>query len=144
LFLVIIILTLVVAVFGNSIRFFIHEYAPFLIDAVDLVVRMRTGVTFVILTIAISIIYKYLPSWLKTNKTTIRKQLPGAIIAASCWMMLSYVFSIYLDIFTTFSTIYGSMTTVILLMLWFYMCMHAILFGAKMNVYICRRFFDSK
>ena len=142
LFLSIIILTLVVAVFGNSINLFVHEHIPFLSNVVDFIARMRTIITFSILTVALTFIYKHLPSRNKQNKTTFLKQLTGATVAASSWMLLSYIFSIYLDIFTTFSTIYGSMTTMVLLMLWFYICMHAILFGAKINAYLNRRFFQ--
>ena len=47
--------------------------------------------------------------------------------------MISFVFSIYLDVFTGFSTMYGSLTTIILILLWFYMCMYVILLGGEIN-----------
>ena len=52
------------------------------------------------------------------------------------WFALSYFFSIYIDIFTNFSIIYGSLTTVILIMMWLYAIIYVILLGAEINVII--------
>ena len=44
------------------------------------------------------------------------------------------VFSIYVDRFNGFST-YGSLTTIIILMLWLYACMYIVMVGAFLNRY---------
>ncbi|MBS1430349.1 MAG: YihY/virulence factor BrkB family protein, partial [Ruminococcus sp.] len=64
---------------------------------------------------------------------TLRKQLPGAFFTASGWLLLSFFFSVYLDIFTGFTSMYGSFTTIILIMLWLYGCMYIILLGGEIN-----------
>ena len=50
------------------------------------------------------------------------------------WFVVSYFFSIYVDIFTDFSIIYGSLATITLIMMWLYAIIYIILIGAEINV----------
>jgi membrane protein len=68
------------------------------------------------------------------KKMKYKKQLPGALFSAILWYVFSYVFSLYVDRFNGYS-IYGSLTFVVVIMLWFYFCMYIILMGAQMNRY---------
>ena len=61
------------------------------------------------------LVYKFLPNRSNRGKTTLRKQLPGAFFTASGWLLLSFFFSVYLDIFTGFTSMYGSFMYIILL-----------------------------
>lgn len=61
-------------------------------------------------------------------------QLMGAAFSAVGWMIVSWIFSVYLDIFKGFSSMYGSLTTIVLIMLWLYFCMYILLFGGEVNV----------
>lgn len=45
-------------------------------------------------------------------------------------------FSIYLDVFKNFSVIYGSLTSIMLLMIWVYWSMYVLLLGAEINALI--------
>ena len=138
LFLLAIMLSLVISVFGNSISSIVYQHIPFLIKVVDFIMRIRTLVTFIVLTVFWDLVYKFLPNRAHMKKTTLRKQLPGAVFTAFGWQILSFVFSIYLDIFTGFSSMYGSMTTIILIMLWLYGCMYIILLGGELNALLER------
>ena len=60
----------------------------------------------------------------------------GAAFSAVGLMILSWIFSVYLDIFKGFSTMYGSLTTIVLIMLWLYFSMYIILLGGEVNVVI--------
>lgn len=137
-FIVAIVLSLLLSVFGNSISLFINEHAPLLQHVTDFVIRIRTLLILGVLTAFWDLVYKYLPNRKNSGKTTMRKQLPGAVFTACGWQLISFVFSIYLDIFTGFSTMYGSLTTIILILLWFYMCMYVILLGGEVNVFLER------
>lgn len=132
-FLLAIMLSLVISVFGNSISVMVYEYVPFLSRVVDFIMRIRTFVTLVVLTLFWDLVYKYLPNRGHGAKTTMRKQLPGAVFTACGWQLISFVFSVYLDIFTGFSSMYGSMTTIVLILLWLYVCMYIILLGGELN-----------
>ena len=77
-------------------------------------------------------IYKFLPNHI----VQFRVQLMGAAFSAVGLMILSWIFSVYLDIFKGFSTMYGSLTTIVLIMLWLYFSMYIILLGGEVNVVI--------
>lgn len=138
LFLIAIILSLVISVFGNSISAIVYEHIPFLSKVVDFIMRIRTLVTLVVLTVFWDLVYKFLPNRRHNVRTTFRKQLPGAAFTACGWLLISFVFSIYLDVFTGFSSMYGSMTTIVLIMLWLYGCMYIILLGGEVNALLDR------
>ncbi|RHS81720.1 YihY/virulence factor BrkB family protein [Firmicutes bacterium AM43-11BH] len=137
-FLVAIILSLVLSVFGNRIAIMLNQHFPVLVRLIDTVIRSRTLITLCILTLFWDTVYKYLPNRKNIGKTTMKKQLPGAIFTACAWQVISFIFSIYLDIFTGFTTMYGSLTMIILIMLWLYMCMYVILLGGEVNALLQR------
>ena len=139
-FIVAIVLSLILSVFGNSISMVLNEHAPFLSHITEFVIQIRTFLTLVVLTLFWDLVYKFLPNRKNKEKTTMKKQLPGALFTACAWQLISFVFSIYLDIFKGFSSMYGSLTTIILLMLWLYMCMYAILLGGEVNALLDRYF----
>lgn len=137
-FILAIVLSLSLSVFGNSISLFINEHVPLLRHVTDLIIRIRTLLILGVLTVFWDLVYKYLPNRKDGIKTTMKQQLPGAVFTACGWQLISFVFSIYLDVFTGFSTMYGSLTTIILILLWFYMCMYVILLGGEINALLER------
>lgn len=132
-FLLAIMLSLVLSVFGNSISVMLYEHLPFLSKVVDFIIRIRTALSLIVLTLFWDLVYRFLPNRSNRGRTTFRKQLPGAVFTACGWLLISFVFSVYLDIFTGFSSMYGSLTTIVLVMLWLYGCMYIILLGGEVN-----------
>ncbi len=141
LFILAIVLSLLLSVFGNSISAIVNEHAPFFRHITDFIIRIRTVVTLAVLTCFWDIVYRFLPNRKNRRKTTLKRQLPGAVFTACGWLLISFLFSMYLDIFTGFSSMYGSMTTLILIMLWLYMCMYVILLGGEVNALLERYYF---
>ncbi len=136
-FILVIILLLVLSVFGNSLSIFIEEHMPFLKGVADWLIQARIIITPAALVIFTLLTYKFLPN----RKDRYLCQLPGAVFAAVGWMVVSWVFSVYVDIFTGFSSMYGSLTTIVLIMLWLYFCMYSILLGAEINVMVRGKLF---
>lgn len=135
LFVVAIVLSLVLLGFGNSISLLVNQYLPVIQYVIDFIIEIRTITTICVL-IAISVcIYRFLPN----KKSKIRYQLPGAIFTAFGWTFASFLFSVYMDIFKGFSNMYGSLTTIVLIMLWLYFCMYVILLGGEINVLLEER-----
>ncbi len=91
-----------------------------------------TKVVFLVITIIIfTCIYKFLPK--HSKYTSFKSQLGGGIIGAFLLNIISLVFSKYLDIFKNFSITYGSLTALMLVMMWTYSCFYTVLFGAEIN-----------
>jgi membrane protein len=62
-----------------------------------------------------------------------RATLPGATLAVSCWLGLSYVLGAYIRHFGNFDRTYGALAGVIALLVWLYWTGFAILVGAELN-----------
>jgi len=59
--------------------------------------------------------------------------LPGAVVAVSCWIGLSYLLGIYFRHFGTFNKTYGTLGAAVALMVWLYWTGFAMLVGAELN-----------
>ena len=134
LFLLVIISCLLLAVFGNRISIFVEINAPVLQKAVDFLIRIRTSLTVGVMMLFCMLLYRFLPD--VKIRTKWKHQIPGSVFSAIGWQIISLIFSVYLDIFEGFSTMYGSLTTIVLVMLWLYFCMYMILLGGVINITI--------
>ena len=54
-------------------------------------------------------------------------------------MIFSYVFAMYIETFSGFANMYGSLTTIVFLMLWLYFGMYITLLGAEFNQLLAAR-----
>ena len=134
-FIVLIVATLILLVFGNSIQGALVEHLPFISGVTESILQMRTALSLVVLSTVFLMMYKFLPN----RKAALKSQLPGAVISAVARSVLSLCFSIYLDLFSV-ANMYGSLTTLIMIMLWMYFCMFIFLLGAEINAYFEDRF----
>lgn len=125
-FIIFIVLGLVLLVFGNFIISIVQNYFGILKNANFLLAEL----VFIFVTFIIFLfLYKFLPK----HKVTFRSQIPGAVFGALGLNLVSFVFSRYLDIFRGFSITYGSLTTLILIMMWVYACFYTVFLGAELN-----------
>ena len=131
-----IIASLLLLVLGNQIQIVAGEYLPILGRVIGKVIGARTAMVFAGLFLVFLILYKMLPN----RKATLKSQVPGAILIAAGWSLFSYFFSIYFDMFPGFSNMYGSLTALIMVMLWLYICMNLLLYGAEINSYFEKQF----
>jgi len=136
-FAIIIIFTLAFLVFGNKIYLWICTVLPFLDNIAAFIISVRTILSLLVLTVFFVFLYRFLPN----RKCKLKHQLPGAIFTASGWMISSYLFSIYVDYSPGLSDMYGSLTGLIILMLWLYFCMNILFFGAEINdmIFPCKK-----
>lgn len=130
LMLVAVLLSLLIMVFGKSIVGVVERMIPQTSYLFDLLMHFRTPLVWAVLTVIIALLYAYVPG----TRLGFKMQLPGAVFAAVAWSVMTWAFSIYIDEFNGFNT-YGSLTTIIILMLWLYAAMYIILAGAYINRY---------
>lgn len=134
-FLIAIVLSLVVLVFGNSLVEIATLHIPILERALEVFSNLKGFVMFVMLILFFDVVFKTLPN----RKLTLRSQLPGAIICSVAWNLFSFAVSIYVDYFNGFS-MYGSLTTIAMIMLWLYFCIYIMLLSAEVNAVFERHF----
>ena len=130
-FILTLVLCLFAMVFGKTILVTVKEnFGVFTNYTLNDVIITRT-VFLIISFVLLLLMYKFL----SRHKMSLKSQLKGSIISAICINIVSYIFSRYLEIFKGFSTTYGSLTTMILVMMWTYVCFYIIFLGAEINKY---------
>ncbi|PYV19947.1 MAG: ribonuclease BN [Acidobacteria bacterium] len=92
------------------------------------VVQWPVVLAFVLL--ALNLIYYFAPN---TPRRRWQWISPGAVAGLGLWLLASFGLRLYLQGFNTFSSTYGSLGAVIVLMLWFYLSSAAILIGGEIN-----------
>ena len=70
------------------------------------------------------------------HRNGFRDSLPGALFGSLGWMTFSALFSVYVDNFNRYTNIYGSVYAVALAMLWLYMCVSIVFYGAVLNRFL--------
>ena len=143
-FLLAIIISLVVSVFTTGVINIIYENYPGLGRTLRTFIELRVVLIVPLLTFFWVLVYTFLPNGMEKSRKTLVGQIPGAVVTALGWVLISYAFSLYLHIFTGFSTLYGSLTTIILLLLWLYFSMYAIFIGGILNSIIEHYRFSEK
>ncbi len=128
-FIAALILTIVVFGFGGKIEKFLAPRLPFISAVVAFFMNFRIIVFIIILTLIFAVSYSFLPR----SKKGFKYQLPGALCAAAGWILFSFFYSIYIEYFSNYSYVYGSLAALVFLMLWLYFCMNIFLYGAEIN-----------
>ena len=113
--------------FADTLPFFRH-YAAVVHEA-QRVANIGRFVIIPLLFVLLLLIYTYVPG----GRRTLRSQLPGTIFATAGWLIFSRVFSFYILQFWRLSYIYGSLTAVILIILWLYVIINLLFIGAGLN-----------
>lgn len=131
LFIITLLLTFGLLIFGNWILGFIEEHIPGIQGTFSFLIQFRSLIMVLVLMFFFTLMYKFLPN----RKAGMFAQFPGALFTAIGWMAFSFGFSIYINYFTDFSKIYGNLTTIIVAMLWLYISMYILLIGAEINSY---------
>ncbi|WP_414572016.1 YihY/virulence factor BrkB family protein [Nostoc sp. CCY 9925] len=103
-----------------------------LIFLFDIWQLLRWPLALSIVAYAFGFVYRYGPSvW---NSGT--PMMPGAILAAVFWAMLSALFRLYVANFGNYNKVYGAVGAVIVLMLWLSMSAAVMLIGDQLNVIV--------
>lgn len=125
-----IVFTLILLVFGDKIMEVITRYFPALAKTAIVIISFRVIVIFVLLTTLFLIVYLAVPN----RRSTIRAELPGAVLSAVGWIVFSFLYALYLNRVNTY--VYGSLTAAVFIMLWMYFCIYIVFVGGEINCYL--------
>lgn len=132
LFLGLLFLTLTVHVFGSTIL----QLLPISRHRLIRIFSGNLGFRFVLLLIIQSAVFTLIFAFLPNGRNRIRDTIPGALLASLGWLIISDLFSIYVEHFSSLSNIYGSVYTIALSMLWLYFCLSLIFYCGAFNQYL--------
>ncbi|MCD8023148.1 MAG: YihY/virulence factor BrkB family protein, partial [Lachnospiraceae bacterium] len=125
-------LSLIILVMGYGFSGYLSSKFEMLFFLPDFTTVIPALITMGILTALFVFMYSYLPN----RRMKVSGQIPGAVFTSVAWSIFSYAFSIYLEYSTNMSVIYGSLTTLVVVMLWLYACMYLWFIGAELNHYL--------
>ena len=91
--------------------------------------NLRLPMAFVLNLTALSILYYIAPE----AKQKFRWILPGAVTSTVLWLGASSLFRLFVRNFATYNKFYGSLTAVIILMIWLWITGLIFLLGAEIN-----------
>lgn len=128
-FIVVLVLTLGLHVFGASLARLIQRMAPAIYSFFADVINLRFFLLLFVQTVIFTGMFMRLPN----RKNTLMESLPGALMAASGWLIFSDLYSIYVERFARLSNVYGSVYAVALSMLWLYCCISIVFYGGALN-----------
>ena len=127
--LVVIFSSTILLVFGKIIGYFIFNLIR--LDSIFIYIWNLLRYIVGILTIIIIMInlYKYTPN----KSLKIKDVIPGSIISTLVWLSISFFYSYYVNNFSNYEFIYGSIGGIIVLITWLYLSSWSILIGLEVN-----------
>ena len=126
-FLLVLLLTLVLHVFGADLLRMLEELPipAFLLNLLDL----RVFLLLILQTALFCAMFMVLPN----ERNRLGESLPGALLASIGWQIFTNLYSVYSQKFTAYASIYGSVYVVALGMLWLYFCICIVFYGGVLN-----------
>lgn len=129
LFVLVLLLTLVLNVFGESILEMLPPARGAVGQFLSEIVDLRFFLMLLLQTALFAAMFMALPN----RKNKLSDSLPGAVLAALGWQIFSKLFSVYVEHFAGYANIYGSVYAVALSMLWLYCCLSIVFYGGALN-----------
>ncbi len=129
-----VVLSIGILVFGNTVAKMLIPDGGF----AETLWRVFGGLRHIFVAGMISVVFCTMYSLLPNNQLSWREHYPGAVFTSVFWTLYSFAFSVYIDYFDGFA-MYGSLTTIIIVMIWLYFCMYIFFCGALVNKWIFER-----
>lgn len=123
---------LVVPVFGTKIieLFQFVNLDSTITEKVTTIITLLQGpITWLIMYFFIKILYTIAP-----NKKVKSKSVGyGALFTSVSWIIITYIYSYYINNIAYYSTFYGSLANIVILMIWIYLLAYAFTIGMALN-----------
>ena len=123
---------LIVPVFGTKIieLFKFVDLNSNVTDNVSMIITFLQGpITWLIMYFFIKILYTMAP-----NKKVRSKNVGyGALFTTFSWVIITYIYSYYINNIAHYTTFYGGLANIVILMFWFYLLAYAFTIGMALN-----------
>ncbi|SRR5579871_472775 len=116
-------------VFGQQVQDWIMQHTEYTIAVLLLGAAVRWMVALATGTLVVAIMYYLGPNC----EDGFLRVLPGAFLATVAWLLASAGFGWYVKNIAMYSGIYGSLSTMVALMIWMYLASVIVLVGSEFN-----------
>lgn len=127
---VVLILTVITLVFGQTLYDKVLSVSPPIF--VTLLLKFKSLLGLIILTAFFCLMFNAIPR----GRVKFINNLLGAVFSALGWVLFSFFFSIFVDNFSNYSVVYGSLATLVVMMVWLFTCMYIIFLGGEVAVWL--------
>ena len=127
--LLVLLLTLVLNLFGEALVDLLESSRIPAWQILSGVLDLRFVLLLVLQTLLFCAMFMVLPN----RKNRFSDSFPGAVLASMGWLIFTELFSVYVEHFRRYSSIYGSVYAVALSMLWLYFCLSILFYGGALN-----------
>ena len=133
----IIIIAILLPILGRAIGVYLFSFLGLTDNFLKVWETLRWSISSLIFFIVFLFLYKIAPNY----KVYFREAALGAVFSTIAWQLVSYMFSFYVNNIGNYSATYGSLGTIIVLMVWFYISGFIIIIGGVINAIIKKKKF---
>lgn len=127
---VILLVSIGLLVFGDMLYEWLLGYLPPVFPRI--INEFKPLMGFLILLLFFWLMFIAIPR----RRVSWRNAFWGAAFAAAGWVLFSTFFSIFVENFSNYATIYGSLAAIVILMMWLFICMYILLIGGELAMWL--------
>ncbi|HLQ70670.1 MAG TPA: YihY/virulence factor BrkB family protein [Bacillota bacterium] len=137
---IVIFIAFLLPIFGKMIGVYIFSFFGLSDKFIAVWGTLRWVISSAVFFIVLLVLYKLAPN----KRIYFKHAVWGALFATVCWQLVSLAFSYYVSSMGNYSATYGSLGTVIVLMIWFYISGIIIISGGVLNASIIQYNIDRR
>ena len=128
-------LTLALVVVGRRALYFLSGFLPLSETFISVWGYLRFIILGLVMAISLGILYQLALG----QRRPLREVLPGVGSSLAAWLLLSMAFSYYVEHVGQYSVLYGSIATIVVVLLWLYMSGQVLILGAELSASLIHR-----
>ncbi len=127
-----IIISFFLLVFGEKIGEFLFEFLRITGSFQQIWEHFRLLFSVLMLAFSFALFYKFIPN----IRLRFIDVIPGTLFSSIGWIVISLLYSAYINRFGTYSMLYGSIGGIMILLIWLFLSSIIVLIGAELNAFI--------
>lgn len=128
-------LTLALVVVGRRALYFLSGFLPLSETFISVWGYLRFIILGLVMAISLGILYQLALG----QRRPLREVLPGVGGSLAAWLLLSMAFSYYVENMARYAQLYGSIATIVVVLLWLYMSGQVLILGAELSASLIHR-----
>ena len=128
-------LTLALVVLGRRALYFLSGFLPLSETFISVWGYLRFIILGLVMAISLGILYQLALG----QRRPLREVLPGVGSSLAAWLLLSMAFSYYVENMARYAQLYGSIATIVVVLLWLYMSGQVLILGAELSASLIHR-----
>ena len=109
------------------------EFVGRFITISPLFITLWTNLRFVVLALVMMVLLAVLYMLAQGSRCPLSRVLPGILFSLCTWLLLSGAFALYVERVAHYAELYGSIATVVVVLLWLYISATMLIIGAEFN-----------